>query len=117
MPIYLLSPIELNEHHDDWKCSSRRDPILIRAQTERRAREIASTMSVEATSDGSVHLSPWVNESLVAHARETNTGYPEDGKDEILEPKGLQEKYEQLISDITPRTSTTTKDHEDEWLV
>lgn len=83
MSIWKLEPKDTN--HPAWKTSTCTEPVLARASDERRARAKAREKFwkfVKRTTR--VQTPPWTNPELVDVYRVDNTGYPDDGPEEIL---------------------------------
>jgi len=93
MPIYLLSPLTTGVKHYEWHASPHREPILIRAETERDARDLAKMVcgqSVPKEITRNTCFGPWCNPDLVSCSMDTTTSYTEIGDDEVLEPAEIR---------------------------
>lgn len=69
MPIYRLSPVEAQKDHYEWLGSSHHEPILIRAQTEEGARDLAQLVcseSVPRDTTPNTCFGPWGQSALVS---------------------------------------------------
>ena len=87
MPIWKLDPIDLTDQN--WAASRRKGPVIIRAPTEDRARQIAQgafAIGVSPTPGTELPFSPWKYPNLVTCQPDTSTEYDEDGPDAILDP-------------------------------
>lgn len=86
MSIWKLEPKDTN--HPAWETSTCKKAVLVRASDKRRARARAREefwTFVERTTRGdAVRTPPWTNPGLVDAYRVNNTGYPDDGPEEIL---------------------------------
>lgn len=88
MAIWKLTPIDLE--HRDWQTSSFDREIIVRAESEERAREIAtSAFRTGATSPPGKEIptNPWSQSALVSAAEVKDSNYPETGQEEILNPE------------------------------
>ncbi len=87
MQIFRLLPIDL--HSANWRPSSHRGVVLVRAHGEEIAREVAC-MAFSQGVDVSLHantlMCPWRSERLVSCEVEDDTNWDVDGPVEILEP-------------------------------
>ncbi len=88
MPIWKLEPI--NPDDDHWSASLYNGPLLVRADDEDIARELA-------TSDYRVgsEKSPWLYAWLTNITRIEDSEYDEDGPDTILGPEEALAKAHQ----------------------
>ena len=92
MPIWRLTPIHPN--HEDWQGSHHTGPLLVRAATSERARDLAAKelgqgQESAITDHRPITLrSPWDDPSLTSCTREEGSQHPEDGPDAILWPAG-----------------------------
>ena len=88
MTIWKLIPIDLN--HRAWEVSRYRGEVIIRADSEEKARQIAaSAFRVAATKPPGeeVQLDPWQQAALVSAVEVMDESYPTIGKAEILGPE------------------------------
>ena len=88
MTIWKLNPIDPN--HRDWEASTYREDVIIRADSEERARRIATSAfrkATEVTPGEKIKINPWSQPALVSIVEVKDEGYPETGKEEILGPK------------------------------
>ena len=87
MQIWELEPS--NFEHSSWRISRFKDRAVIRAASEKRAREIAGR-AFESAAKGNLGddtpLPVWSNAALVKARRLEGSKYPEDGPEAILEP-------------------------------
>jgi hypothetical protein len=87
MPIWKLSPIDLQA--EDWKYSTYKGDILIRAQNEYEARDIAKGHFRRAARITTLNtlLSPWPNPALVqCFQYESDGSWEADGLSAVLDP-------------------------------
>jgi hypothetical protein len=86
MPIWRLTPLDLTS--PCWAASQYAGVAIIRAATEREARQAAMQAFGREVPDIPWHANPWRQLVLVACARLDASGYPETGPPAILEPQG-----------------------------
>ena len=82
--LFKLSPISDSY---DWKCSMVKEDIIIEAENEEVAREIASRLTLIAAERGpkrELALSPWKKEKLVEVKPISKTEIPEDFPEERI---------------------------------
>jgi hypothetical protein len=84
MPIYRLTPTDLTS--PAWAASNYAGPAVIRAPTEREARQAAVQAFGKETLGIPWHAHPWRHLALVACEELRHAGYPETGRTAILEP-------------------------------
>ena len=88
MKIWKLSPIDLG--FADWCYSSYQNEAIVRAEDEKKAREIATLVFSNYTEKKSgsqeTPRSPWDNSKVVKCIKLDNSNYPTDGPAELLEP-------------------------------
>ena len=85
MPIWKLEPQNPDSPH--WQASTYEGTVIVRAASEQDARHVV----MQAFTKGSPQvedtlLNPWGQEPLVFCTRVHDSGYDEDGQDEVLEP-------------------------------
>ncbi len=88
MTIWKLTPIDLN--HRDWEASKFRGEIIVRAESEERAREfLTDRLRIAATKPpgDKIQKDPWSQPALVSAVEVKDSSYPETGKEEILDPE------------------------------
>lgn len=88
MKIWKLSPIDLN--HRDWDRSEFRKEIIVRAESEDKARKFAKIkLNIAACKDTASkgQENPWTNPVLVSVVEVTDESYSNTGKEEILYPE------------------------------
>jgi len=91
MTIWKLNPINLNHH--DWEASGYRGEVIIRAESEENARQVAaSAFRIAATKPPGEKLQgdPWKQVALVPVVEVMDESYPATGKDEILGPEEVR---------------------------
>ncbi len=86
--IWKLVPVDPSQPH--WETSMYRGVVVIRADSERQARDIAA-MALEKTvavvpGHGTVYM-PWRHADLVACHETKDLQYPLEGDDKILVPE------------------------------
>ena len=89
MPIWKLEPIDSN--HDCWIGIDCREPVIVRANDEQGARDVAEVKLAPTwgAPPGKHHgASPWQDHYHSSCNRFKNSSYEEDGDDELLEPLG-----------------------------
>ena len=87
MPIWKLNPIDLS--HRDWEASRYQREVIVRAESEERAQQIAAYAFGIATTvplGEEVRASPWKQSTLVSITEVRDESYPRDGNEEIVGP-------------------------------
>ena len=87
MSIWELTPI--NSTDTNWRASRYNGPVVIRAPSEERAREIAGRTfqrAAELEPGETVPICPWDYEGLVRCRQLEESDYSEDGPEAILDP-------------------------------
>ncbi len=87
MSIWELTPI--NSTDTNWRTSRYNEPVVIRAPSEERAREIAVLTfqrAAEREPGETVPICPWGYEGLVQCRQLEESDYSEDGPEAILDP-------------------------------
>jgi hypothetical protein len=83
MQIYQLFPAITDA--PEWKSSAFKGPVLVRAETEAHARDLASDRYwIACGAEG--RTAPWRRADLVQAEVATQPCYPTDGRSMILEP-------------------------------
>ena len=88
MPIWKLVPI--NQTDPNWEASTHKGSVIVRAATEKAAREraqLAFTIATQVRPGEATKITPWKYGDLVDGHTITDSRYPEDGPEEILEPE------------------------------
>ena len=89
MTIWKLTPIDLKHH--DWEASKFDREIIVRAESEERARKFLTDRLYRAATKSSpgdkVRTSPWSQPALVSAVEVKDESYPKTGKEEILDPE------------------------------
>jgi len=88
MTIWKLIPIDIN--HRDWEASRYRGEVIIRADSEEKARQVAaSAFRIAATKPPGEKLQsdPWKQAALVSAVEVMDESYTASGKVEILGPE------------------------------
>ena len=86
MPIWRLTPTDLTSPL--WAASNYVGVAVIRADTEREARQAAMQGFGKEIPGIPWHAHPWRQLALVVCEELVDSGYPETGPTEILEPAG-----------------------------
>ena len=86
MPIWQLIPLDLTS--PCWAASQYSGIAIIRAATEREARQAAMQAFGREVSDVPWHANPWRQLTLVSCERLQQSEYPDTGSTAILEPQG-----------------------------
>lgn len=87
VPIYELLP--RNDSDPSWKTADYRARVVVRADSLERAREVADgnySKGAALPPGTQTLLSPWRYGDIVECRELANSGFPEDGNEEILEP-------------------------------
>lgn len=88
MAIWKLSPINLN--HPDWETSNYKGEIIVRSESEDRARIFISEKLRKAVckpAGAEVQIVPWKQPALVSCIELKEESYSKIGMDEILDPE------------------------------
>jgi hypothetical protein len=88
MPIWKLTPINLNDRN--WAASTHKGEAIVRAESEKHARDLACLAFVIATHrvpGTTVKVIPWRLSELVTCERLEDSEYPEEGPEGVLVPE------------------------------
>lgn len=88
MPIWKLTPRDLA--HPSWQASTHKDVAIVRASSERDAREIAVAafwIAVEGVPVAGKIYPPWRHEDLVDCEQVLDSEFSEDGDAAVLVPE------------------------------
>ena len=88
MTIWKLTPIDLK--HRDWEASRFQKEIIVRAESEERARKFLTDRLYRAATKppgDEIPTSPWSQPALVSAVEVKDESYPKTGKEEILDPE------------------------------
>lgn len=101
MIIFKLQPNDKNLNDANWQASTYQGPMVIRAEDENRARDIADTACGIAVSNRDpngvireIPTNPWSNLGLVQCIELQDSSYPSEGDVEILEPAYLNANWQ-----------------------
>jgi hypothetical protein len=86
--IWKLTPNCLE--HRDWRASRFNREVVVRAESEEEARVIATRVFRTAGTSPpgqEIPTDPWSKPILVSVVKLTNSGFPESGREEILDPE------------------------------
>ncbi len=86
MPLWKLMPIDRLD--PNWETSTHRGGVIVRARTERDARDVAAKAFGVATRfppGRGIKVPPWTRSALVRAERIDDERYPADGDDEVLQ--------------------------------
>ena len=86
MPIWRLTPLDLTSPY--WAASQHTSTAVIRAETERDARQAAMQAFGREVPGIPWHANPWCQLALVACELLDASGYPATGPPAILAPQG-----------------------------
>ena len=95
MAVWKLKPIDPN--HRDWEASTYRKEVVIRAESEKRARQVATSafgIATEVIPGEKIQTNPWSQPALVSVVEVKNGSYPGTGKEEILGPQEALDHYD-----------------------
>jgi hypothetical protein len=87
MPVWRLVPVDLDD--PNWQASSHRGVAVVRAPSEKTARETAEAAFGVATGfrpGKGMRIPPWIRPELVRAEIIDRPAYPMEGPTEILEP-------------------------------
>lgn len=87
MAIWKLEPINLNNRA--WEASTYRGEVIVRADSETKAREIAYSAFVilsEERRGEKISINSWIDSAEVSAVTIRDKKYEENGKEEILGP-------------------------------
>lgn len=99
MPVWKLNPI--NSSSRFWRASTHKGEAIIRAATERRARDIANSRFLKAHErrpGEDIIFSPWGNTDEVACERATGGEFADDGEEAILSPAYYDAEFQQHVA-------------------
>ena len=88
MPLWKLIPIDTG--HANWIASTHKGEAVVRAVDEGLARELAAGafgLAVRYIAGADTPLPPWRDAGIVSCERVKDERFPEDGPDEVLDPK------------------------------
>ncbi len=90
MPVYRLTPINPND--PNWRTSTHRDVVVVRASSEEQARSLASkafdTMLAQSSPGGTIGTPLWHHSHAVRAEVVQDRSYQSEGPAGILEPWG-----------------------------
>lgn len=88
MTVWKLTPIDLN--HRDWEASTHRKEVIVRAESEKNARQLAThaffIATKKVTPGEKVRTNPWSQPTLVSATEVDDSNYPKTEQEEILDP-------------------------------
>src|SRR3954452_13331571 len=85
MKIWRLLPVD--PHSEAWRGSTHKGPALVRAETARRARELATArFTGDVSRRMSAAASPWDDDAMVRAEAAAEVLHPQDGPEGVLEP-------------------------------
>ncbi|MEW6331238.1 MAG: hypothetical protein AB1560_07245 [Pseudomonadota bacterium] len=87
MPIWKLTPKDINSR--DWEASIYRGVVIIRAESERRARQIASNtfgIATEVKLGERIAINPWGQSLHVSAATIFDNKYHDSGNEGVVGP-------------------------------
>ncbi len=87
MRIWKLEPVNTSEDH--WRASTHVGPVIVRAPNETKARSLADDAFgiIPQYLGGADPLPPWNYSSIVTCVQLEDSGFDEEGPDEILGPE------------------------------
>ena len=88
MPIWKLEPKNLTQR--DWNASTYKNTVIVRAQDEKEARNLATQafgIAVERQAGEPIPIIPWGQDWLVNCSRLEDSKYDEDGPATIIFPE------------------------------
>lgn len=95
MKIWELRPIDPS--HRNWRASTYKGSVIIRAPDEERARWIAK-LALDIATEGKlgedVVFSPWGDDTVVGIQERTDSGYPDNGPEAILDPPEYDHEWQ-----------------------
>jgi hypothetical protein len=87
MKVWQLLPVD--PQLEAWRGSTHKGPALVRAETARRARELATArFTGDASRRSSTAASPWDDDAMVRAEAAAEALHPQDGPEGVLEPLG-----------------------------
>lgn len=90
MPIYQLSPKNLED--DNWRCSSMKEPVIVRAGSCDEARAVCANQFGKIPEYfGPIPTDPWYMPRLVDCQEIEDPRWPVDGPNQILDPPGYED--------------------------
>jgi hypothetical protein len=92
MPIWELLPTD--KESDDWELSYKKQRVVVRAPSEDKARNLVAQKLARASKNTlgprATLREPWKQHDLVLCNMRKDSGYNENGPDEILDPREIQ---------------------------
>jgi hypothetical protein len=88
MPLWKLAPIDLT--HRNWTASTHRGEAIVRAASEKVARDLAVAafaIAVPRVPGADIVHTPWRHADLVSCRQIEDPRFPEDGPDGVLDPE------------------------------
>jgi len=89
MKIWKLTPIDRN--HRDWEASSYTREVIVRSESEERAREFVmgrfSRGAGKSAPSEIIKAAPWRKPDAVSVVEVKDGGYSKTGEEEILDPE------------------------------
>ena len=102
MQIFQLIPITLENNEQDWLSSTPKEIVIVRAVSEKSAREIVNcattTAALKTRKSQKSPLSPWNTDKLSSCNLYHGNEYNVEGEEEILSPAWLQEEWKVMYS-------------------
>lgn len=100
MKIFQLTPIKPEENERAWLSSTTKEPLVVRAESEKRARQLAAFATGIAkeisTKNHNSPLSPWYSDKHASCVDYVGKQYQVEGNEEILSPIELQKELEAI---------------------
>ena len=97
MAIWRLEPIDLGNHN--WRASSHKGDVIIRADGEQRARDLATFVFGQAAKKQGIQetpVVPWDYEQHVSCTELEESHFDADGPDSILDPPGHDDEWRRI---------------------
>lgn len=89
MKIWKLTPVD--PEHNDWDASRYSGMVIVRAESEERAREFVIDRFKKGASKSApgdkIKVAPWKQPDAVSVVEVKDGGYSKTGKEEILDPE------------------------------
>lgn len=97
LAIWRLEPIDLSDHN--WRASGHREAVIVRADDEQRARDLATFAFGKAAEKQGIQetpVVPWHYDQNVSCTELKESEFDADGPDSILDPPGYDDEWRRV---------------------
>jgi hypothetical protein len=88
MPMRVWRLLPIDPHAEAWQASTHKGPALVRAETEWRARQLATARFARDATRRSTAAAPWEDGGTVRAEVADEPRYPHHGPEGVLDPVG-----------------------------